>query len=71
MLINAIRSIATGMPQIDIQCMAIIHVLGSANGGMADSLWIAAHLVKDNMGRKRGRRRFAGSTIHVEISDIA
>ena len=38
MLINASPSIATGMQQIDIQCMAIIHVLGSADGGMADNL---------------------------------
>ena len=51
--------------------MAITQALESAGGGMADNLWIAVHLVEDNMNRKRGRRSFAGSTIHVEISDIA
>jgi hypothetical protein len=38
MLINAIPLIATGMQQIDIQCMAIIHAMGSAGGDMADDL---------------------------------
>jgi hypothetical protein len=38
MLINAIPLIATGMQQIDIQCMAIIHAMGSASDGMADNL---------------------------------
>lgn len=64
MLINAVLLIATGMQQIDIQCMAIIHAMGSAGGSMADDLWITGYPVEDRTDCKR-----ASSTIHVERSD--